>query len=62
MGEQEAMDDESAYAPSSPAREDDQDMGLLSAMEVCPVFDQALCEDELEELNEGNLPKRQRII
>ena len=52
MGEQEAMDDESVYAPSSPAREDDQDMGLLSAMEVCPVLDQALCEDELEELNE----------
>ena len=41
MGEQEAMDDESVYAPVSPAKEDDQDMGLLSAMEVCPVLDQA---------------------
>ena len=27
-------------------------MGLLSATEVCPVLDQALCEEELEELNE----------
>jgi hypothetical protein len=53
MGEQETMDEGSMYAPSSPAGEDDQDMGLLLATEVCPVLDQALCEEELEELNEA---------
>ena len=52
MGEQATMDDESVYAPSSPAGEEDQDMGLLSAMEVCPMLGQSACEEELEELEE----------
>ena len=52
MGEQVTMREESMYAPSSPAGDDDQPMGLLSAMEVCPALDQSVCEEELEELEE----------
>ena len=32
MGEQASMEEESVYAPSSPAGDDDQDMGLLSTV------------------------------
>ena len=52
MGEQEAMDDESAYAPSSPAGEDEQDMGLLLVMDVCPSLSRSACREEREELED----------
>ena len=52
VGEQEAMDDESAYAPSSPAGEDEQDMGLLLVMDVCPSLSRSACREEREELED----------
>ena len=53
MGEQASMDEESVYAPSSPAGDDDQDMGLLSVMEVCPVLSLSVREEEHEELEDA---------
>lgn len=51
MGEQKAMDDDPAYASTSPAGEDEQDMGLLSVMDTCPVLSHSMCE-EGEELGD----------
>jgi len=53
MGEQASMEEDSIYAPSSPAGDDDQDMGLLSVMEVCPVLNHSVCEEEREELEDA---------
>lgn len=53
MGEQASMDEESVYAPSSPAGDEDQEMGLLSTVEVCPILSHSVCEEEYEEFEDA---------
>ena len=48
----ENMDNEFLHEPQPPAREGDQDMGLLSLLDACPVLSAIMCEGEGEDFEE----------